>query len=95
MSALLQNIVTAGIVVRLPTTISVLLLGNSSEEVVSTLPSDNLQELGASLEGAMAAVVILMVLVVVILAAFLLFRKRKSETTVSNRTPIIHREESK
>ena len=95
-SALLQSILTAGTVVLLPTTISVLLgLINSSEEVMNTAPSDNLLGLGPTLGGAMAAVAILLVLVVVILAAFLLFCRRKSKTTVSNGIPNIHREESK
>ena len=62
---------------------------------MSTAPSDNLQGIGASLGGAMAAVAILLVLIVVILAAFLLFRKRKSKTTVSNGILNIHGEESK
>ena len=81
----------------LPTTISVSFLGliNSPEEVMSTAPSDNLQGLGPSLGGVMAAVVILLALVVVILAALLLFRKRKSKTTVSNGILNIHGEESK
>ena len=60
---------------------------------MSTAPPDNLQGLGPSLGGAMAAVVILLVLIVVILSAFLLFCRRK--TTVSNGIPNIHREQSK
>ena len=62
---------------------------------MSTAPSDNLQGLGPSLGGAMAAVAFLLVLIVVILAALLLFRKRKSKTTVSNGITNLHREESK